>query len=341
VPPARLATLHSLRAAGQAAEWIAALTTLDTIVLQLRYMAANWNVLTSTLGLLASLRACESGMLGVADVLTSQDRIWLLHVIVDYIKMHSGKQTSFGLAVITEEIKISTTNEVRLNTIDSIAPVKQWVSENTVMLALRMWHTGARRKRASIPDHHLARVCDVLARRLAPLRPPSPEADAPEIIATAIRSELEAKLLTYREFTPLQRLIESALAEADIPSAVEAAIPSCFAQHALARRPGCITALTGGTTCLRAGTVLVNWQSAHDSHTNDKRKELCARAVALRYAWDADHDAYVPRPGVTHLVLVIDGTWTQSDVDALARAGWDEVLYFDELDRLVDLVRRA
>jgi hypothetical protein len=74
---------------------------------------------------------------------------------------------------------------------------------------------------------------------------------------------------------------------------------------------------------------------------NDKRKELCARAVALRYAWDADHDAYVPRPGVTHLVLVIDGTWTQSDVDALARAGWDEVLYFDELDRLVDLVRRA
>jgi hypothetical protein len=35
------------------------------------------------------------------------------------------------------------------------------------------------------------------------------------------------------------------------------------------------------------------------------------------------------------MVLIVDGTWCQDDLDALAVAGWDGIYYPDELERLV------
>jgi hypothetical protein len=83
---------------------------------------------------------------------------------------------------------------------------------------------------------------------------------------------------------------------------------------------------------------LINWQSAHHSHTNDKKKELCGRAVALRYSWDSKTNTFIPRPGIKKLILVLDGTWKQGDLDALVRAGWDEIFYPDEMDKLAKAI---
>ena len=33
-------------------------------------------------------------------------------------------------------------------------------------------------------------------------------------------------------------------------------------------------------------------------------------------------------------MLLLDGTWTQKDLDTLVRAGWDEIYYPDEIDKL-------
>jgi hypothetical protein len=31
----------------------------------------------------------------------------------------------------------------------------------------------------------------------------------------------------------------------------------------------------------------------------------------------------------------VDGTWKQSDLEALSRAGWDEIFYPDEIEKVV------
>jgi hypothetical protein len=109
-------------------------------------------------------------------------------------------------------------------------------------------------------------------------------------------------------------------------------IRSCFGERAG------LEGVASQTTLLKSKSTCINWQSSHDGHTNDKKKELCGRAVALRYSWDAKAKKFIPRPGVKKLILVVDGTWKQSDLDALVRSGWDEIYYPDEMDKLVSAI---
>jgi len=85
-----------------------------------------------------------------------------------------------------------------------------------------------------------------------------------------------------------------------------------------------------------ANKTLINWQSAHDSHTNDKKKELCGRAAGLRYHWNGK--SFVRRPGVEKLLLLLDGTWCDEDLKALLQSGWDDVFYPDEIDKLIKAI---
>ena len=34
------------------------------------------------------------------------------------------------------------------------------------------------------------------------------------------------------------------------------------------------------------------------------------------------------------MILLLDGTWRQADLNSLLRAGWDEIFYPDEMDQL-------
>jgi hypothetical protein len=42
--------------------------------------------------------------------------------------------------------------------------------------------------------------------------------------------------------------------------------------------------------------------------------------------------------GVSRLFLVLDGSWTDGDLAALLRAGWDTIFYPDEMDKLVKAI---
>ena len=53
---------------------------------------------------------------------------------------------------------------------------------------------------------------------------------------------------------------------------------------------------------------------------------------------DTKTKTFIKRPGVDKLILVVDGTWRQSDLDALIRAGWDEIFYPDEMDKLAKAI---
>ena len=82
-------------------------------------------------------------------------------------------------------------------------------------------------------------------------------------------------------------------------------------------------------------TSVVFWKSAHGSHTYDKRKELSARARALRFTFDGS--TIRARDGINKLILVIDGTFEQTTSECCS-AGWDQIFYPDEMDELVEAI---
>lgn len=81
------------------------------------------------------------------------------------------------------------------------------------------------------------------------------------------------------------------------------------------------------------GHTLIKWQTAF-ANPRDKRKELCGRAIGLRYSWDEEKQRFTPRKNIRKMILLLDGTWEQCDIDALIRSGWDEIFYPDEIDKL-------
>lgn len=142
-----------------------------------------------------------------------------------------------------------------------------------------------------------------------------------------ISKEYEATLLSHQGFDPLGWLIAE-----QVPGFAAVKPKSAFAECAG------IKGVAGSIHLGEARSTLVNWQSATDEGKDHKVKELCGRAVALRYTWDAKSKSFVPRAGVKKLCLVVDGTWTQEDLDTLVRAGWDEIFYPDEMDKLAKAI---
>jgi hypothetical protein len=143
----------------------------------------------------------------------------------------------------------------------------------------------------------------------------------------AIANILEAKLMTYRGFEPLCSLVKQVCPASNL----------IWVRSAYAEKAG-LTGQGGRTRLIQVKSTLVNWQSVSDAGRDHKKKELCGRAVGLRYSWDAKSKQFIPRPGIKKLILVVDGTWTQENLNALARSGWDEIFYPDEMDKLAKTI---
>jgi hypothetical protein len=86
---------------------------------------------------------------------------------------------------------------------------------------------------------------------------------------------------------------------------------------------------------IRKGNTLICWRSAYGNHAKDKKKELGAKARALRFRF---RSGKAQADDNLRLLLVIDGDFTQQDVDYLLQSGWDEIFYPDEMDKLAKAI---
>ena len=84
---------------------------------------------------------------------------------------------------------------------------------------------------------------------------------------------------------------------------------------------------------LAKGKDLILWQSATDKGVSHKAKELMGRVGMLRVTRN-DKGTLDPKMGLKRVALVIDGTWTSTQIQRLVDAGVDGVFYPDELDKL-------
>ncbi len=335
-----LAELHKARTIDRAAEWIDSLRTLAGVGDQLAYMAKHWSDMTTGAGLYGHLTRCHLNphALCSAAVAAGSKRVWLYHLIVEWVKLADGTRTEFGVAAFIAaltELRSNVAHQREVKQILGRAP--EWRSEETVRLGLQDWQSAHSGQKFTFKDDDLARVADALARKLKETKAPDPASDARRMTEALVQTVLEAKLLTYRNFKPFEMLLERELKKAGLVGSLEVAVRACFADAASAAGAK-LDPRSSGTTVMRVKKTLINWQAAHHSHTNDKRKELCGRAPALRYSWDAKKGRYVGRPSTDKLLLIVDGTWRQDDLDALARAGWDEIFYPDEMDKLVKAI---
>jgi hypothetical protein len=173
----------------------------------------------------------------------------------------------------------------------------------------------------------LENICRVLSTKIMSLERENIRHLTSKIESQILKNLIEAKLVTYRGFEPLWWLIN-----AEVRACQKIKIQACFAESAQLRGQA------GKTTVASVKQTLINWQSVSDQGRDHKKKELCGRAVALRYTWDAESKKFMPRPGVKKLILVVDGTWRQDDLETLARAGWDEIFYPDEMNKLAQAI---
>ena len=336
LPRAQLELLHASRANPRMAEWIETIKSLPALEPQLVFVVNNWSSLIEAKGLYAALKQCHKSPSAIAPTLiaAASKRVWLFHLLIEWIKECEGSRTSFGLGPLVEEIDQLSSDTTHRDTIRNLlGRAPNWQAKRSVELGLTDWHSTPSKQHFDFGDDDLARVADVLARRLARCKKPG-LTDKEKLVLGVVQTVFEAKLLTYRNFKPFEVLLEAALKSADLKGSVQPAVRSCFAEVATAAGVE-LDPRSSGTTVMRVKNSLINWQSAHDSHTNDKRKELCGRAPALRYQWDAAKKRFVRRPWAQKMLLVVDGTWSQEDLDALTQAGWDGIYYPDELDRLV------
>jgi hypothetical protein len=340
MPSDALLELHKARTMDRVAEWIASLRTLAGVRDQLEYLARYWDVLTWGPGLYRHLKMCHRNphKLCPSAVGATSRRVWLYHLIVEWVKLAGGTRTEFGVAAFIAELtRLRATAAHRKAVRQILGRAPEWRSVETVRLGLQDWQSANSNQKFALKDDDLARVADALARRLRGTKGPVPDRDAIRVTDALVQVVFEAKLLTYRNFKPFEILLDRELKKTGLKGTVEVAVRACFAEAASAAG-ATLDPRSSGTTVMRVKKTFINWQSAHDSHTNDKRKELCGRAAGLRYSWDAKAGAFVTRPGIERLVLIVDGTWTQSDLEALARAGWDSIFYPDEIDKLAKAI---
>jgi len=334
--PEELKALHATRSTARVAEWIESLRGLAGVQDQLAYLASHWCELTTGEGFHRHLVLCHRAphKLCPTAVPMNSRRVWLYHLVVEWVKLADGTRTDFGVAALIAELRHLRSNRDHRGTVRGILGREgKWRSEETVRLGLQDWQSAGSGQKFALKDDDLARVADALARRLRVTRPPLPVQDAKRMTDALVQTVLEAKLLTYRGFKPFEILLERELGKAGLKGTIEVAVRACFAEAASAAG-ATLDPRSSGTTVMRVGNTIVNWQSCSDAGRDHKKKELCGRAVALRYHWDAERREFVPRPGVTKMVLLLDGTWRQKDIDALVHAGWDEIYYPDEMGKL-------
>jgi hypothetical protein len=281
-----------------------------------KYLCRNLNTLKTPEGMEQHLRKLHhdpkysfSSSLQNADV----NNVWLFDFLAALFKANTGKSQSFGYSTFAKH---------RLSRSSKIGTM--WIGEWCTCF---MNQYISRSASFSVSHEALKFFATVLADHLLDFYISDVDGLVPKIKEQFITKEFEAVLMAHRGFEPLRVLIECQVVGCKLDK-----IRSCFGEK---------IALQGQatkTTALRKGKTLINWQSAHASHTNDKKKELCGRAVALRYSWDAKAKKFIRRPGVEKLILVVDGTWKREDLLTLARAGWDEIFYPDEMDKLAKAI---
>jgi len=279
------------------------LRALPSLKAYSNYLIENYEDLIKPEGMLRALEACHSDPMSLCELPQEVSNVWFVDYMITLAKARRGGHNKYGHSKLAEE-----------------AGITEGISGSGYRFFSDWVNRG---EGVDLPDETLEAVATTLADELNSITTNEIEDLNDEIKDKYIRTYFEIKLLTYGKYDPLLFLLQRGLDNHEIEYQIVNRQPGVFGEYA---------GVNGGTSrALFTESACIYWQSAHGSHTADKKKELMGRATALRYTWN--ENKFVPR--VEKLFLVVDGTWGRSELEALAQSGWEEIYYPDEIPELI------
>lgn len=289
--------------------WINELRQLDNLQVLVNYTYDNFEILTNAGSLHGLLIQChlDPQALAISEKipLTGQtDRVWLFIFLMDLIKASTGKLQGYGYAQLAQDV--GTYNEI-----------------NSGYITIADW--GNRKDDTILSTEITEGVANTLANRLKIIGKDNIKQLIEQLAKTSIKSLLEDRLIPYRNFEPLLWLIDNELKAAGKVYVAKTPHIGWINEYAK------IGSKSATTPFVKCGSTLIHWKSSHTSHVHDKTKELSARARAIKYELLGGKSSFIRRTGVSKLALVIDGDFTDSNLETLKNSGWDIICYADEI----------
>lgn len=234
---------------------------------------------------------------------------WLFTHLMEILKVHSGRRQGYGYSVLAADVGYT-----------------KGICKG--YLELSDWVNGFLDEPKS-----KTLLCDVaraLAVRIKSVGLAAVKAMEDQICVELFRNLLEQKVVAYWLFEPLPLLAQRALQAAGLKAQYLKKHPTFIGEYL--GQPLKIAS----PTVMVCGSTLICWRSAYDKGKHHKAKELAGRGQALRFEFSAGH--FRPRGSIHKMVLLVDGTFTQAQLDMMQGAGWDEIYYPDEMDKFVDAI---
>jgi hypothetical protein len=229
---------------------------------------------------------------------------WLFWYVIEVLKTHSGKKQGYGFSVLAQDVGYD-----------------QGISRGYKVLA--DWANHA--LKGQVPKNLLADVANALANRVSKISQKEIVKISKEIADNYLENLFEQKFATYWLFEPVPLLLVDVLNQYEInPVRIQKFTTLAGEIIGLPDRIG--------APVYKIGSTIIHWKSGYDKGKGHKTKELSGRAQALRFQYRDDQ--FSRREGIERMILVIDGTFTQKQIDTLLEAGWDEIYYPDELEQL-------
>jgi hypothetical protein len=293
--------------------WIDELQQLENVPLYLDFVASEFDSIVDSRKLFALLTECQYDPQAFATkhkipFRGRLSRNWLFLTLMDIVKASTGRLTGFGYAELAVEVGASK------DLSSGYITIADWA--NCVPDVL-------------LPKIVLRGVAEVLATRVREISQIGLKKLGQRLIEVTKKSVLEDRLIPYRMFEALLWLLEAESRKQGKAFTGKAPYGGWLNQYANVGRASATTPF------VRFGKTLVHWKSASDAGKDHKRKELAARARNVKYEYDATTRTFKRRADVERLALIVDGTFTDADLKVLADAGWDIIVYPDQIADLV------
>jgi hypothetical protein len=261
---------------------------------------------------------------------------WLFLTLTGMLKAKAKRRQAYGYAHLIKALATLSSSDIagiarsaRSMRLDGPLQLR---SPRTIEYGLRDWLFGEARSNFDLRPIELLAIAHVLSVRLRTIRVES----VPGLIGTAQEFErkdlVENRLIPFNRFQPLKDLIVTTLTKQRIEWREENYFPSPMYRKYIGDGAR-MNIRASSTQVLISGGTLVRWITVSDQGRDHKKKELSGRAAVLPLDWSQTKRKYVVRHDIGRLLLVVDGTFRDSDLRALARLGWDGIFYPDEMDK--------
>jgi len=286
--------------------WIQPLRQLHEIKEQVQFVKEHYQEVIKAASLKKLLKRCYRDP-ALLTGKTYSSTVWLFQILITLLKAHSGKAQGYGSASLAQDTQMPELLAGLYGVV--ITPFVQ--------------------RQKPLTDKQMTQLAKGLAKRFArEITQETLESLHHTAVQWAIKEHLEQRLLPYRHFEPLRWLLEETLTRYAIPFSPKNNDNGWLTTYAGMHKKRATTPF------IRVGKILIHWKSSHVGHTNDKTKELCARARNTRYQYCIKDEVFKRRMDVEQLVLIIDGDWTQRNLRTLYQAGWHGIFYPHELEGL-------